>query len=173
VTDKGSRKQGRQAQRDESEADRLDRNYLEMLQELRVLQAGMQILFAFLLSLAFAARFDETTRFQRDLYVVTLVCAALATACLIGPVPFHRIVFRRGMKADLVGAANKYVVAGLVFLFLSMAGAILLVLDFLIDLSVALTVTGLLAVAFVVLWVVIPMRSRAAEDDSSQDPPGG
>lgn len=172
MKDGASRSERQKSQRDETEADRLDRNYLEMLQELRVLQAGMQILFAFLLSLAFAARFDQTTHFQRDLYVVTLVCAALATACLIGPVPFHRIVFRRGMKADLVGAANKYVVAGLVFLFLSMAGAILLVLDFLIDLSIAIAVTGLLAVAFVVLWVVIPLRSRAVEDDPSQDRPG-
>ena len=131
-----------ESQRDETEADRLDRNYLEMLQELRVLQAGMQILFAFLLSLAFASRFDETTDFQRDLYIATLVCAALATACLIAPVPFHRIVFRRGMKDDLIVAANRYVAAGLLFLFLSMAGAILLVLDFLVDLATALVVTG-------------------------------
>jgi O-antigen/teichoic acid export membrane protein len=173
VTEKKSGGRRLQSQRDESEADRLDRNYLEMLQELRVLQAGMQILFAFLLSLAFASRFDETTPFQRDLYIVTLVCAALATACLIAPVPFHRIVFRRGMKDDLIVAANRYVAAGLCFLFLSMAGAILLVLDFLIDITVAVTVTGALAVAFVVLWVVIPFRSRATESDDTQDEPGG
>ena len=159
-------------ERDETEADRLDRNYLEMLQELRVLQAGMQILFAFLLSLAFASRFGDTTDFQRDLYIATLVCAALATACLIAPVPFHRIVFRRGMKDDLIIAANRYVAAGLLFLFLSMAGAILLVLDFLVDLTTALVVTGFLAVVFVVLWVVIPLRSRATEPDDSQDRPG-
>lgn len=173
MTDKGASSSGDlESQRDETEADRLDRNYLEMLQELRVLQAGMQILFAFLLSLAFASRFDETTKFQRDLYIVTLVCAALATACLIAPVPFHRIVFRRGMKDDLIIAANRYVGAGLLFLFLSMAGAILLVLDFLIDLTTALVVTGSLAAVFVLLWVVIPLRSRATEADDSQDSPG-
>lgn len=159
-------------ERAETEADRLDRNYLEMLQELRVLQAGMQILFAFLLSLAFASRFNQTTDFQRALYIGTLVSAALATACLIAPVPFHRIVFRRGMKDDLIVAANRYVAAGLVFLFLTMAGAILLVLDFLVDLTTALVVTSSLAVVFVVLWVVIPLLSRATEHDDSQDKPG-
>ena len=122
-----------------------------------MLQAGMQILFAFLLSLAFQSRFDETTNLQRDVYIATLVCAAIATACLIAPVPFHRIVFRRGMKDDLIVAANRYVAAGLVFLFLSMAGAIMLVLDFLVDLATALTVTGALAVVFVVLWLVLPL----------------
>ena len=160
-------------ERDETESDRLDRNYLEMLQELRVLQAGMQILFAFLLSLAFLSRFDETTDFQRNLYIVTLVCAALATACLIAPVPFHRIVFRRGMKDDLIVATTRYVAGGLVFLFLTMAGAILLVLDFLVDLTAALVITASLAVAFLVLWVVLPLLSRATEHDDSQDKPGG
>lgn len=173
MTDKGASSSGGSGtEREETEADRLDRNYLEMLQELRVLQAGMQILFAFLLSLAFASRFDETTQFQRDLYIVTLICAALATSCLIAPVPFHRIVFRRGMKDDLIVAANRYVAAGLAFLSLSMAGAILLVLDFLIDLTTALVVTGALVVVFVVLWVVIPLLSRATEHDDSQDSPG-
>ena len=103
---------------------------------------------------------------------MTLVCAALATACLIAPVPFHRIVFRRGMKDDLIVAANRYVAAGLLFLFLSMAGAILLVLDFLVDLTTALVVTGSLAAVFVLLWVVIPLLSRATEHDDSQDSPG-
>jgi hypothetical protein len=171
VTDKGADGSS-QSERDETEAARLDRNYIELLQELRVLQAGMQILFAFLLSLAFQSRFSETTDFQRDLYIVTLVCAALATACLIGPVPFHRIVFRRGMKDDLVVAANRYAAAGLIMLFLTMAGAILLVLDFVIGLTTALIVTASLAVAFIVLWVAIPLRSRATEDDDSQDKPG-
>ena len=132
----------------------------------------MQILFAFLLSLAFASRFDETTDFQRDLYIVTLVCAALATACLIAPVPFHRIVFRRGMKDDLIIAANRYVAAGLVFLFLSMAGAILLVLDFLVDLTTALVVTrGSLAVGLRDALGRHPLRSRATER-RPQDSPG-
>ncbi len=93
----------------------------------------MQILFAFLLTLAFQQRFVEVDDFERDVYLVTLVCAALATACIIGPVPFHRLIFRRGMKDDLIRATTRYVGAGLVLLFLSITGAMLLVLDFLVQ----------------------------------------
>ena len=172
VTDKGAHHEP-ESQRDETEADRLDRNYLEMLQELRVLQAGMQILFAFLLSLAFASRFDETTDFQRDLYIVTLVCAALATACLIAPVPFHRIVFRRGMKDDLIIAANRYVAAGL-RLLVPVDGRRDPAGPGLPRRSDHCARGDRLAwrSVFVMLWVVIPLRSRATEADDCQDSPG-
>jgi MFS family permease len=155
----------------ESEEQRLDRNYIELLQEMRVLQAGMQILFAFLLTLAFQQRFVEVDDFERDVYLVTLVCSALATACIIGPVPFHRLIFRRGMKDDLIRATTRYVGAGLVLLFLSITGAMLLVLDFLVQRLLALTVTGLLAATFIVLWLVLPLWSRLDEADDEQDPP--
>jgi len=158
-----------QEQRDESEAERHDRNYNELLQELRVLQAGMQILFAFLLSLAFQSRFESVTEFEKNLYVATLVTAALSAACLIAPVPFHRLVFRRGMKDDLMRAANRYVGAGLAFLFLAMIGAVTLVLDFLLSLAWALSISSVLAVVFIVLWLVVPLVSRAEEDDDSKD----
>jgi hypothetical protein len=151
----------------ETEEQRLDRNYNELLQEMRVLQAGMQILFAFLLSLAFQQRFVEVDTFQRDVYLGTLVCAALATACLMGPVPFHRLVFRRGMKDDLIQATTRYVGAGLTLLFFCVCGAMLLVLDFLVSRAV----TGVLAVVFFVLWVVLPIRARVEEEDSEQDKP--
>jgi hypothetical protein len=153
--------------RDESEAERLDRNYGELLQEMRVLQAGVQILFAFLLSLPFASRFADVTDFQRDVYFVTLVSTA------IGSVPFHRVVFRRGMKDDLIKAATRYVIAGLVSLFFAMTGAVLLVLDFLFSRGLAFVTTGGLAVLFIVLWVVIPFTSLATEEDDQQDEPGG
>lgn len=165
----GERRQ--QAQRDESEAERLDRNYGELLQEMRVLQAGIQILFAFLLSLPFQSRFQSVTDFQRGTYLVTLVSAALATALIIGPVPFHRVVFRRGMKADLMKVATRYIAGGLVFLFLSMTGAVLLVLDFLVSRTFALGVVAPLAAAFLVLWVAVPFLSRAEQADDDQDSP--
>ena len=111
---------------DESEAERLDRNYGELLQEMRVLQAGVQILFAFLLTLPFQSAFGQVDDFQRTVYMSTLVAAALAAICVIGPVPFHRFVFRRGMKDDLIKATTRYVGSGLIFLFLSMIGAIML-----------------------------------------------
>ncbi len=155
----------------ETEEERLDRNYNELLQEMRVLQAGMQILFAFLLSLAFQSRFTSVTDFQRDVYLATLVSAALATACIIGPVPFHRIIFRRGMKDDLIRAANRYVAAGLALLFVTIVGAMLLVLDFLIPRTGAFVVSGVLAGAFVVLWIVLPVMARVNETDDERDRP--
>jgi O-antigen/teichoic acid export membrane protein len=155
----------------ETEEQRLDRNYNELLQEMRVLQSGMQILFAFLLSIAFQQRFVEVDTFQRDVYLVTLVSAALATACIIGPVPFHRLIFRRGMKDDLIRASTRYVGAGLTFLFICITGAMLMVLDFLTSRTPAVVVTAVLAAIFLVLWVALPLWARVDEVDDQQDSP--
>lgn len=160
-----------QHQRDESEAERLDRNYNELLQELRVLQAGVQILFAFLLTIAFQQRFSSVTDFQRNVYLVSLINASLATVCITAPVAFHRIVFRRGMKDELIVAATRYVAAGLTFFALAMVGAVFLVLDYLLSLTIALSVAGGLAAVFLALWVVWPAVARATEHDDSQDAP--
>ncbi len=160
----GEGRRHQQEQRDESEAERLDRNYGELLQEMRVLQAGVQILFAFLLSLPFQSRFESVTDFQRNTYLVTIVSAALATALVIGPVPFHRVVYRRGMKADLMRVAARYIAGGLAFFFVSMTGAVLLVLDFLVSRTFAVGVVAALAAGFLVLWVVVPFLSRAERD---------
>lgn len=156
--------------RNESEAERLDRNFGELLQELRVLQAGVQILFAFLLTIAFQQRFSSVSDLQRNTYLASLVSASLATVCIIAPVAFHCIVFRRGMKDDLMNAATRYVAAGMVFLFLAMVGAVFLVLDFLLSRTIAVSVAGALAVVFVVLWVVVPYASRATDDDGQDSP---
>src|SRR3954467_4360202 len=88
--------------RDETDDQKADRRYDELLQELRVAQTGVQFLFAFLLGLAFTQRFGQITDFQKWLYVATLLATAAASALLIGPVPFHRILFRRGLKPRLV-----------------------------------------------------------------------
>ncbi|HEY7045053.1 MAG TPA: DUF6328 family protein [Nocardioidaceae bacterium] len=156
----------------ESEAERLDRNYGELLQEMRVLQAGVQILFAFLLTVAFQSGFSGVDTFQRTTYVLALVAAALAAALIIGPVPFHRFVFRRGMKADLIKAATRYVAAGLVFLFAAMIGAVMLVLDFLVSRTLAYVVSGLIALVFIALWLVVPVSARAQARAATQDEPG-
>jgi Family of unknown function (DUF6328) len=169
--DEHSAEDPEQDQREESEAERLDRNYDELLQELRVLQAGMQILFAFLLSLAFQQRFTSVTDLERDVYVITLVVASLATGCLLAPVAFHRMVFRRGMKAELMTAANRYVAAGLALLFLAMLGAVLLVLDFLVNLSFAIVVVLTVGAVFLVMWLGVPLIARARKPDDRQDEP--
>src|ERR1700689_2504573 len=92
--------------RDESEAERDDRNLAELLQELRVAGLGVQVLFGFLLSLPFTNRFSNLNAGQRHLYLASLVLSAVATALLLGPVAYHRVVFRRGRKERLVRAAN-------------------------------------------------------------------
>ena len=104
---------------DESEDEKADRRYDELLQELRVAQTGVQFLFAFLLTLAFTQRFGQITEFQHRLYVGTLLATAVASALLIGPVPLHRILFRRGLKPRLVRGADLMARGGLVMLLLA------------------------------------------------------
>lgn len=169
--DQGRRSGLEQEQRDETEAERLDRNYTELLQELRVLQAGMQIFFAFLLSLAFQQRFTSVTDLQRDTYVVTLIVACLAAGCLLAPVAFHRWVYRRGMKAELMKASNRFVGAGLGLLFLAMVGAVLLVLDFLLNLPFAVIVVLAIGLVFLIMWVVMPLVARAKKRDDEPEEP--
>jgi hypothetical protein len=152
--------------RDESDATRIDRNYNEQLQELRVAQAGVQILFAFLLGIAFQQRFESITEFQRVVYISTLICAAVATSLFIAPVAVHRVMFRRYLKDELVEFTGRVAVAGLVFLALAMLGALLLIVDLVVDPIAAGITTGLMALLFGYLWYVLPMRwrSRTRED---------
>jgi small-conductance mechanosensitive channel len=151
-------------QRDETEAEQADRNFNELLQELRVSQMGVQILFAFLLTLAFQERFTEVSDTQLAIYVVTLLLCAVATALLIAPVAVHRALFRKGRKRQVVETASKLAKGGLLMLFLAICGAILFILDFLLSRTLALTLTGVVAVVFLALWYVVPfgaVRSTA------------
>src|SRR5437764_8860996 len=113
--------------RDETEAERADRNFSELLQELRVAQTGVQILFAFLLTLPFTQRFEKVGAGDRSVYLGTLLATALATACLIAPVSQHRILFRHRRKPELVVAANQLAQAGLAFLLIAVIGAVYLI----------------------------------------------
>lgn len=146
--------------RGETPLQRADRAYGEILQEVRVAQTGVQILFAFLLTLAFTNRFADTTHFERLIYVVTLMLCATATALLIAPAAFHRVVYRRRLKHHLVQVANRLALSGLVLLLLAMISAILLILDVVIGFSPAL----LLALGglswFVTWWFILPVWSR-------------
>src|ERR1700730_10600766 len=107
--------------RHESEEERDDRNLMELLQELRVAGIGVQVLFGFLLSLPFTARFGRLDSFQRHLYIVSLLLAALATGLLSAPVAYHRLVFRQHKKARLLQVANAMALAGLVVVGLAIS----------------------------------------------------
>jgi putative flippase GtrA len=150
--------------RHESKAQRLDRNYGELLQELRVVQTGVQILFAFLLTLAFTDRFTHVSAFQRGTYVVTLLFAAAATAFLIAPVAYHRIVFRHQQKDDLVRDANRMALAGIGCLLVAMVGAVLLILEVTLGQPAATTLAIAVAAFFLLWWVVFPVVSRTRDE---------
>jgi hypothetical protein len=160
-------------ERHESEAARLDRNYSEQLQELRVAQAGVQILFAFLLGIAFQQRFKEISEFQRTVYIVTLISTALAAALFIAPVAIHRVMFHRHLKDELVATTSVLAALGLVSLAMSMLGAVLLITDLVLNPVAAGVITGCLALVFVYLWYLLPVhwrrstdaRAAAAQDD--------
>jgi hypothetical protein len=146
--------------RDESEAERADRNLAELLQELRVVGLGVQVLFGFLLSLPFTTRFTRLSQGQRDLYLATLVLAAVATALLLGPVAFHRLVFRRGEKERLVRAANVMAVAGLAAVGLAVSAAVLLVTSYVTSALAAGLITVFVTCMFGMLWFVFPLAHR-------------
>ena len=146
--------------RDESEAERDDRNLAELLQELRVAGLGVQVLFGFLLSLPFTNRFDTISRGQRDLYLACLVLAAVATALLLGPVAYHRLVFRRGQKEGLVRAANVMAIAGLAAVGLAVSAAVLLVTSYVAAGLAAGLITAFVAGLFAVVWFAFPLTRR-------------
>jgi RsiW-degrading membrane proteinase PrsW (M82 family) len=148
-------------ERDETPAERLDRNYIELLQELRVVQTGVQILFAFLLSLPFLQGFNINQPDRKWIYSATLLASALATAFLVAPVPYHRVVFRKHRKQDLVRTANRMALLGLICLLLSISGALYLVFDELWSYEAALITAGVFGVVFVALWFVLPVRTLA------------
>ena len=146
--------------RAEAPLQRADRNFAELLQELRVVQTGVQILFAFLLTLAFMERFADIDAFQRRVYVFTLMAAALTAVLLVAPVAVHRLMFQRGRKRELVRAGHRLALAGLVSLACTMLAGVLLVLDVVVGRVGAITATGVLLALFVGFWVGLPLQLR-------------
>lgn len=144
----------------ETEKERLDRNLMELLGELRVALPGVQVLFAFLLAVPFQARFADVTDFQRDVYFATLCCALVASACLIAPTAFHRITFRHQQKRVMLPLANRLAIVGLAALALAMSGVMLLIADFIFGTTVAIVATVLAVVLLGLLWGVLPLRHR-------------
>src|SRR3954452_8043920 len=146
--------------RGESELQRLDRNFTELVSELRVMQTGVQVLFAFLLTVPFTARFTRINDFDRGVYVATLLLAAVACALLMAPAACHRVLFRRRDKRYLVRLANRLALAGLAFVGAAMVGVVLLVTSVILDPAVAVGLTVAIAAVFLLFWLVLPMRRR-------------
>jgi Family of unknown function (DUF6328) len=157
--------------RDETRLERLDRNLGELTGELRVVVTGVQVLFAFLLVAPFDSGFERLGSFERAVYFVTLLLAALAAACAIAPAAHHRLLFRHNEKAHLVGFANRVSIAGLGFLAGAMSGSLMLVSDILFGLAAAIAVVATAGLLFATLWLLAPLwrafarRSRAGRRD--------
>ena len=155
----------RSSGREESEKERLDRNLSELLQELRVALPGVQVLFAFLLTVPFQQGFETVTPFQERVYFVTLLLTAISAALLIAPSAYHRMIFRTQQKHHLIFTANRLAIAGLAFLALAMTGAVLLVTDVIFGSTATWITAGAALTVYVLLWYALPLRRRLKGSD--------
>jgi Family of unknown function (DUF6328) len=143
-----------------------DRQMIELLNELRVALPGVQILFAFLLTVPFSMRFPDLTTFQRDVYYVTLMATLVSTACLIAPSAGHRLRFHQGERGWIVESANRLLIAGLAALTVALTSSVLLITDLMFDGARVWIYTGLVAALIVGMWFVRPLLRHAAGKSS-------
>jgi hypothetical protein len=148
----------------ETEAQRDDRNVMELLNELRVAGIGVQVLFGFLLSLPFTSRFARLDPAQRDVYLATVTLAAVSIALLVAPVAYHRLLFRQHEKGSLVQVTNVLAIAGLVTVGLAVSCAVLLVVSVVAPGVPTVVITAIAVVAFAGLWFALPLSRRDRDD---------
>jgi Family of unknown function (DUF6328) len=141
----------------------LNRELIELLNELRVALPGVQVLFAFLLAVPFANGWKRVTPFQRDVFFVAFLCTAAATALLIAPSAYHRLRWREHDKEHMLETANRLTIAGMAMLALAIWASVFLITDILFDLWEAVLVTGAVAAGFTWLWYGLPLWRRARD----------
>ncbi len=154
------------ADRDETEAERLDRNWSSLLQELRVTQTGVQLLTGFLLTLPFQQRFTVLDGTMRTVYLITVACSIGSTVLLVAPVGMHRVLFRRHRLDAIVSISHGCAIAGLVLLGVSLAGVAVVIFDTVMGRTGAWVAGGCTLLAFVVLWFLVPLPLRRKSDES-------
>ena len=145
---------------EETEAERDDRNLIELLQELRVAGLGVQVLFGFLLAIPFTTKFVDLDYAQRGLYVGSLLLAAISTALLLAPVAYHRLVFRQHRKEQLVKDANTLAILGLGAVGLAVSASVLLVVSYVEPGFIVTIITVFTVCLFAALWFVLPLARR-------------
>ncbi|MGI5132039.1 DUF6328 family protein [Pseudonocardia sp. CA-107938] len=155
------------ADRNETRTEKLDRNWQDLLQELRVAQTGVQLLTGLLLTVPFQSRFLELAAHQRVVYLVTVSLSVLATGLLISPVVLHRVLFRLHARDDLIATAHHLALAGFAALGLAVVGVCELIFDVVLGIDQGITAAVVALVAFGVLWGVGPLlvRAHARRDD--------
>ncbi len=149
----------------EDPQERTAREMIELLQELRIVIPGVQVLFAFLLTVPFNQRFTELNTVQRDVFFSTLLCTAAATALLIAPSAHHRLLFRKGLREQRLRMGNILAILGLAFLVPAMVGVIFVITDLIFGSAAALVVTVAMALLFSLLWFILPLPYRGNNED--------
>lgn len=149
------------AVRDESVDERADRNWNELLQELRVMQTGTQILTAFLLALAFQPAFADLSGGQRMLYLALVALSALSSVAALAPVAMHRVAFRRGVKPEIVRFGHALMISALAMVSLLLTGVVGFVFDVVVGASAAVVAAVAFGAVIVGLWVLVPAMVRA------------
>lgn len=152
--------------RDETEAQRLDRNWSSLLQELRVSQTGVQLLTGFLLTLPFQQRFTQLDGTMRATYLVTVACSLGATVLLVAPVGMHRVLFRRHRLDALVSASHACALAGLILLGVALVGVAVVIFNTVVGRTGAWIAGGATLAAFVTFWFLVPLPLRRRSDRS-------
>jgi hypothetical protein len=152
----------------ESKKERLDRELIELLNELRVALPGVQVLFAFLLTVPFSQGFPQLTELQRNAYFATFICAAFAPVFLIAPTAYHRLRFRDYDKERLITTATRLSITGTVFLALAITGAVFTVTHVLFGTTSAALVAGMIAGALAWFWYGLPLTRKVADEQSGR-----
>jgi hypothetical protein len=153
-------------ERNETETERLDRNWADLLQELRVAQTGVQLLTGLLLTVPFQSRFAEITAQQRVVYLVTVGLSVTATGLLIATVILHRVLFRQHGRRQLISAAQRFALAGLAVLGLAVVGVVELIFDVVLGRTAGVIAAAITLAALLVLWGLVPilLRRRLTKD---------
>ena len=147
--------------RDETPMQRLDRNWADLLQELRVVQTGVQLLTGFLLTLPFQARFEQLSAYERTVYLITVALSVAATGFLIAPVSLHRTLFRRHARELMVTVSHRLAIIGLVLLGAAIVGVVLLIFDVVAGTAAGIVAAAAALVLLVSLWAGLPWIARA------------
>jgi hypothetical protein len=148
----------------EDRHERTAREMIELLQELRIVIPGVQVLFAFLLTVPFNQGFSKLDSLQQGVFFATLLCTAIATALLIAPSSHHRLLFRQGVREQRLKMGNLLAILGLAFLVPAMVGVVFVITDLIFGLTAALVVTVAMALFFSLLWFVLPLPYRGSNE---------
>jgi hypothetical protein len=156
---------------DQPSPETLTRNWDELLQEIRVTQTGVQILTGFLLTVPFSNRFEDLTAFQRDVYLAVLAGSVLTTGLVVAPVAMHRVLFRQRRRELLVESGNRFAMAGLAMLAVTVSGVVLLVVDVVVGATAGWVAGGAILLVLTLLWGVGPWLANRLDDSPHNPPP--